>query len=597
MASAGFPSGADDRVIQQFQTLSLDNTPNAKPAPARDKKNATDARIQKAADASMGATAGDTRAAKFAMAAAAAPTPMPAPEEVEKKIRAAVTRVSLPSPIWGKIGSFLTIEEAIALLKERSLADLVSQRGQRKAEQQKRQEATATAAAAAARAGSFAFFKLSWEHLRERFPSSSITDVERKATRGFAAAYWPEAAQKKEDDFAIRFVQALITKGTPFPYEFPAGFGESARDQVQQLSLKGDTITPDILKELHRCFPNLQSLTVKDTDISNPHLQQVAQWKGLQSLTLGHCANITHKGLEYLKGLSHLHTVKMAHLGNVTRVGFSHLTSLSSLRHLLLPSYHNNVTDECLDQLVSCPHLISLDIGSGSTVTDAGFAKIAGLTELRSLSFGEFMHVTDQGYAPLAQLTQLERLRVQSGAFNIDILKNFLPSLIRLLHLDFSNSYSGFRDNELNYLATQRHLRDQLESLDISYCTSITSEGLAHLTSFTRLQDLRLGYLPNADKALQNLYLLKSVKNLNLKNAQGLTGLGLLSLGRCVQLEKLNLSNYYHITNSDLLNLAPLVYLQVLTIRGCTHITDAGCKALKRAIIERGGSANLKIIR
>lgn len=518
-----------------------------------------------------GATAGDIRAAGVAAPAAAAAAAAPSPEQTEKKMRAAVGRVPLPSPLWGKVGAFLTKKEAVALSKERSLAGLVPKRGQRKGQ-------AAAGAAGAVGAAS----------------TASITDAEKAAlradVRGFTAKYWPEAVR---GDFATQLVQALITRGAPIPYTFPAQFGESARRQVHQLSLERD-ITPDILRELHRCFPNLQSLIIKITCITDLHLQEVAQWAGLQNLNFGLCDAVTDKGLECLKGLSHLHSVELRDCHKMTSVGFGHLTSLSNLRHLHVP-YSDNVDDAWLDQLAACPHLLSLHLGKGHTVTDAGVAKIAGLTELRSVSLGNFGHVTDQGYAPLAGLARLERLTVVSDTFNVTNLKSFLPALAHLRHLTL-NPGNSINDELLEYLATQRQLRDQLESLNFNDCTEITAKGLAHLASFTRLRDLDLKGA-RRDNMLETLHLLRSVKNLNFYEAHELTGKGLASLGRCVQLEKLKLEYCWGITDKDLLNLAPLVHLQELSVKDCYNVTDAGCEALKRAIIAAGGSANLKIIR
>lgn len=318
----------------------------------------------------------------FAAAAGAGSAAAPAPllRFTEKKIQAVIARI--PAPLWGKVGAFLAKREAATLLEVRTLAA--------KRERQKNQSAAKMAAVALTS------------------PLSSRA-AERAAIVEFAADYWSEALVGKEDDFAVRFVHPLIRSGAPFPYTFPVRFGEIERNRVHRLALDGD-VTPDILTELRRCFPNLQSLILKSTDGTNSLLRQiVTQWPRLKELALGYCFVVTDVGVQCLQELPYLQSVELVCLRSITNVGFGHLVSLNALQHLLLPHCHNS-DDTWFNQLVECPHLLSFAIGDSDALTDAGFAKLSGLTELRSLSFGKLRQVTRRGYASLVTLPKLERL-------------------------------------------------------------------------------------------------------------------------------------------------------------------------------------------
>lgn len=375
-------------------------------------------------------------------------------EETDKKIGAVIAKVPLPNVLWGKIGSFLPTKEATDLSQERSISDLMQQRGRQKA-------AIATAAAAA-----------------EASPSPRVTDAEKKGIAKFAGEYWAEAAQ---GDFASQFVQELIEKKASIPYTFPPQF-EGARRNVQQLSLEHcKNITPDILRELHRCFPNLTSLNLKGCNINDEAVQIIAsQWKQLRNLNLRSCFAITNAACASLASLTQLRTLNLFGCSSIDDAGLGFLAPLTQLQ--------------------------DLNLSNCGRITDAGLAFLASLTQLRILNLSACWNITDTGVASLASLTQLHTLDLMSCG-------------------------------EITGTGFAALARTQLQNLNLCGCSGISDDGLASLARLAQLQNLNLSVRNSiiTDKGLLALVPLKELRILDLRTCPKITDAGVQALRERIQ--------------------------------------------------------------
>ncbi|CAJ1942982.1 unnamed protein product [Cylindrotheca closterium] len=177
--------------------------------------------------------------------------------------------------------------------------------------------------------------------------------------------------------------------------------------------------------------PNLVSLDLADTDLSDSGMRHLAKFTKLKRLSLFYC--------------------------NVSNSGLHHLAQLTSLESLNLDS--RDIGDEGLYHLRHLKNLKALDIFSGR-ITDSGCALISKIKSLESLELCGGM-ISDLGCAMLASLENLTSLNLSQNEFITDRGAAALSALRNLTALNLSN-------------------------------TRVTSSALDHFESFTKLQSLAL---------------------------------------------------------------------------------------------------------
>jgi len=247
-----------------------------------------------------------------------------------------------------------------------------------------------------------------------------------------------------------------------------------------------------------------------------PHLSCLT---GLKELHL-YMNNITHKGLQHIKGLKSLKKLVLAvekqfgdaalaelselrslevlaFSGSRTDSSLRHLTKLTSLRELRLDV--SEIRGPGLAHLEKLPSLKYLII-SGKNFGDGGLAYITNLKSLRRLKlWGSELQITDAGLSQLVALPNLTNLHVYSFAEGESALD--ISGLTKLQKLEFAWS-CPIRDKDLAFLGELKQLR----RLRINSSKTITDSGMAHLAGLTSLNSLSLyGNLDLTDDGL--LYL------------------------------------------------------------------------------------------
>jgi hypothetical protein len=130
---------------------------------------------------------------------------------------------------------------------------------------------------------------------------------------------------------------------------------------------------------------------------------------------------------------------------------------------------HSNITDDGVKHLSQLAELDTLSMGSAKEITDSAISYISHLPKLTNLKLGS-TNITDQGLrslSPISQLQILELPNVKVTSDGVELLKN-IPSL-RCVLLDWTD----VDDRALNFLA---HLPN-IEVLQASG-TRVTSEGI-----------------------------------------------------------------------------------------------------------------------
>jgi internalin A len=270
---------------------------------------------------------------------------------------------------------------------------------------------------------------------RSSFVSLSLSLI---AASGFAAELKPAGTQWIEDlgGSVVRNAQGKITavslRGTW------VADGDLARlrqlPDLTSLDLSLTHITDQGMQEI-KSLPNIEELTLYFTEyVTDEGVAAIKDWKHLKRLNL-HGTKVGDTGLEHIAGIK---TLESLDVGStlMTDVGLERLTNLLNLRRLTMGG--NELGDAGLQALRQMPGLTYLDL-SGRQGTDknvwtiamsnVGLEAVLSLKQLRDLrfmctsigvgiegtKFGEvsMLTVTPEWLERMHSLSKLERLRLQ----------------------------------------------------------------------------------------------------------------------------------------------------------------------------------------
>jgi len=285
--------------------------------------------------------------------------------------------------------------------------------------------------------------------------------------------------------------------------------------------------------------PNLSSLDLADTDLSDRGMAHLPKFTKLTKLSLFYC-NISNAGLSHLAimtslqalnldsreigddGMSHL--VKLTNLksldifsGRVTDIGCAHISKIKSLESLELCG--GGVGDLGCTLLATLDNLTSLNLSQNERITNRGAAALAALSNLKALNLSN-TRVNASALRFFGGLVNLQSLAlygcrgVEDGSLPLDNLQNELPRLkcLRLnpqsdndgrvnVHDDDSENDSDseeedalFSDEETNniFQAVQRQQRQVAESDDEDDSVSIGSDALEDFADFNDAEEHHL---------------------------------------------------------------------------------------------------------
>ena len=232
-------------------------------------------------------------------------------------------------------------------------------------------------------------------------------------------------------------------------------------------------ITPQFLRLLQGALPNLETLVLSGTSMSDDCIPLLNQFTRLRSLTLNH-TEITDQGLLQLPALPQLRELHL--LG--AQVTLDGLASLRSLRVDTLGFLSTDMPDfgpaaRTLSTML--PHLTGLAIG-GTEISVENIEALAVFKPLKTLDLIQNA-VAAPAIEAASKLHGLETLSSSSRTFN-DWCLVHLPDLRELKTLAIANAQIS--DGGILHLRNCRKLR----SLDVSH-TSVTASGAATLERST----------------------------------------------------------------------------------------------------------------
>lgn len=218
-------------------------------------------------------------------------------------------------------------------------------------------------------------------------------------------------------------------------------FERDAKGQVVAVDLTLTWVTDDDLARLAE-FPELRRITLSHTRISDLGLAQLRPLKKVTHLICYYCDYITDGGVAYLKRWENLESLTVRGTEVTSRV-FEHLAGMKKLRALDVG--FSRVNDDGFDALASLESLEELHIG-GDKMSGLALPLLRLLPSLKHLDVNGSQRtdsgrwglmLTDVNVESIGALTQLEVLNM-GGALVSDAGMSALKPLVNLHTLDLS---------------------------------------------------------------------------------------------------------------------------------------------------------------
>ena len=256
----------------------------------------------------------------------------------------------------------------------------------------------------------------------------------------------------------------------------------------------------------------LDITSIHITDISLMYLQNIVT---LKRLHLSCCKKLTDNGIAYLRSLPSLTYLDLRLCSLITDTGLESLASLP-LEHLILSSCA--ITNMGMVTISKFP-LKTLDISYCRLVTDTGIRLLRNVRTLMNLNIRGCRDITDISMSIIGNL-RLEQLSISSCRRITDHGLTYLSNRIHTLDI----SYTSITDQGMLHLSNMIRLR----SLHLNYCAHVTDKGLEYLSIVTSPSITHLSICGSINITNSGLRHLKSlpIYHVDISNCEGVTGIG-----------------------------------------------------------------------
>jgi len=187
--------------------------------------------------------------------------------------------------------------------------------------------------------------------------------------------------------------------------------------------------------------PNLKSLDLADTDLTDIGMAKILKFTKLTRLSLFYC-NITNEGLRHIAQLRNLEVLNLDSR-EISDDGLRYLTQLSNLRSLDI--FSGRISDSGCTHIATISSLESLELCGGG-IGDMGCTALATLENLTCLNLSQNERITNRGAAALAALKNLKALNLSNTRVNSSALR-FFGDLVKLQSLALYGC-RGIEDSE-----------------------------------------------------------------------------------------------------------------------------------------------------
>jgi hypothetical protein len=175
--------------------------------------------------------------------------------------------------------------------------------------------------------------------------------------------------------------------------------------------------------------PNLKSLDLADTDLTDIGLGKLSKFEHLTRLSLFYCS-VSNVGLRHIAKLQRLESLNLDSR-EISDDGLRHLSQLKNLKSLDI--FSGRITDTGCAHIAAIRSLESLELCGGG-IGDVGCSMLATMENLISLNLSQNERITNRGAAALAALKNLVALNLSNTRVNSAALR-FFGDLVKLKSL------------------------------------------------------------------------------------------------------------------------------------------------------------------
>jgi Leucine-rich repeat (LRR) protein len=200
---------------------------------------------------------------------------------------------------------------------------------------------------------------------------------------------------------------------------------------LEELNLDSCLVGDNAISHLadNNVVPNLTSLDLADTNVTDLGMVKIAKFQKLKRLSLFYC-NITNNGLRHISKLTELEVLNLDSR-DISDDGLTRLNKLTKLKSLDV--FSGRITDAGCVHIAKIESLESLELCGGG-IGDMGCSLLANLDNLTSLNLSQNDRITNRGAAALATLTNLKALNLSNTQVNASALRYF-SGLLKLQSL------------------------------------------------------------------------------------------------------------------------------------------------------------------
>lgn len=249
---------------------------------------------------------------------------------------------------------------------------------------------------------------------------------------------------------------------------------------LEELSLDSCLVGDTAMAHLadHDVVPNLTSLDLADTNLTDLGMAKIAKFKKLTRLSLFYC-NISNGGLRHLSKLLELQVLNLDSR-DISDDGLAHLQKLTNLKSLDV--FSGRITDAGCVHIAKIKSLESLELCGGG-IGDLSCSLLASLDNLQCLNLSQNERITNRGAAALATLMNLKALNLSNTRVNAAALRYFAG----LLKLQSLALYGCRGIDDENVLGKLRRGLPNLRCLRLN--TSSDEDGMVIATDQDELED------------------------------------------------------------------------------------------------------------
>ena len=346
-----------------------------------------------------------------------------------------------------------------------------------------------------------------------------------------------------------------------------------ATDDLCMLSLQCsygfEGVKPDDSCLLHiRKLSDLKELFLKNANITYKGLEYLKALKSLEILSIK-LSPLNEKEINVIADLDSLNTF-MLHLPNATESNLASLAKVSSFKQLEI-ALDYVTTGKGLEELITKNSSLDYLVICGLNLDNSKLKYLKKAPFIKRMWFVRDLPLTDEGLAHISSITQIEDLHISHSQIT-DRGLTCLNSMKSLKILDIS--WTKVTDEGL---AALKNLKS-LESLSVP--SEITDKGLIYISELPNLKELSVHCLQVTDTGVEYISKISSLEELGI-GGNGITDIGISNISKLSNLKILSISRTNpSLGDKALVYLSNLKSLTSLSLPSDSEITISGLKNL-----------------